>query len=226
MLVESRRRGDASLTIVLCLLKTSHCSIINPVYIMGYLLDCSVVSSCFRRREPFLGGDRLPSRLGMCSGVVLRLSRPRMDPEEATDAFRAGAELGLVSRSITSFRPNRAFQLKLLAAVSLRSLSSLRLSKADRCFSYPSRNGLEIREENMSSPRGFDAGGMGFSGCEADADGDRERDRMASDDGRLDTGDAGDERRSQDITGIEKRAVNGGFRTFKYMLKDRSARLA
>ena len=53
---------------------------------------------------------------------------------------------------------------------SLYSLTSRFLSNADRYRSYDSRKFLSMRDENMSSPRGLAAGGMGGMGRAADAE--------------------------------------------------------
>lgn len=81
----------------------------------------------------------------------------------------------------------------------------------------------------MSSPRGFEAGGMGEIGTEelrfVARFGEGERRREDGDEGDgVDEGDGRGKRKEKGLNGSLER--NGGWRTLRYMLKFRKARLA
>lgn len=118
-----------------------------------------LLSRCFITMPP------LPELLGV-GGV------PLLDPVPFEDETRVGvkapepafAETGLGARSQINNLPYHFLRR------SLSSLSSRLLSYAERYRSYESRKFLSMREENISSPRGLAAGGMGGMGRMVDVE--------------------------------------------------------
>jgi hypothetical protein len=149
-------------------------------------------------------------------GVPLLDPRPRDDDDAVRDGGGCGRSpvVGVGGCSQNINLPYHVF------FHSVYSLSSLLLSNADRYLSYDSRNAFSTREEKISSPRGFFAGGMGGMVRVVDADldlvpggeGDRELDKIGE--------SLGLGKKKESGFHLDRR---GGF-TFRYMLNERSAR--
>ena len=97
------------------------------------------------------------------------LLEPR--PREDVDAVLEGGGLGpvTVGDGVGARSQNISFPYHVFFRTAY-SFSSRFLSKIDRYRSYDSRKLLSTREENISSPRGFVAGGIVFMGRVVDAD--------------------------------------------------------
>lgn len=122
-----------------------------------------------------------------------------------------------------------------------RSRSSLRRSNAVRYRSYESRNWRSTRDEKMSSPRGFDEGGIGDRGTteelrfESRPSRDGERRLVLPPSVGVGVGlvgvgagvGVGDVRPKSIENGLKGSLDrSGGWRTFRYILKFLSARFA
>jgi hypothetical protein len=116
---------------------------------MGDLL----LSRCFITIPPFPG----------VGGV------PLLDLVSFTDETREAPEPVFVGAGVGARSQNNNLPYHFLWR-SLYSFTSRFLSNADRYRSYDSRKFLSIRDENMSSPRGLAAGGMGGMGRVADVE--------------------------------------------------------
>lgn len=168
---------------------------------------------------------RLPVR---ATGVTVPLPPPPPAPA-AAEAGPAPVPAAPMRRTRTQIQPSH------VAAYTSRSRSSRRRSNALRYRSYASRKERSTRLEKMSSPRGFDDGGIGAMGTDElrfaapparrGGDGERRRaSRFAAGGGGGDEGAGRGKRSANGLKGSLERS--GGCRTLRYMFRLRNARFA